>query len=54
MALTVSSGHTPPPLGDPVAKIKQPALLIDGRHSQTGTERTRNVHYDEVGLDAAL
>jgi uncharacterized protein len=50
LAVTVYSGHTPPPaLGDLVAKIRQPTLLIHGRHSQGGTERTYNVHYDEVG-----
>ena len=50
LAVTVFSGHTPPPaLGDLVAKIRQPTLLIHGRHSQKGTERKHNVHYDEVG-----
>ena len=50
LAVTVFSGHTPPPaLGDLVAKIRQPTLLIHGRDSQNGTERRHNVHYDEVG-----
>ena len=38
-----------PHLGDLVAKIRQPTLLIHGRNSQGGTERSFNVHYDEVG-----
>jgi pimeloyl-ACP methyl ester carboxylesterase len=50
VAVRVFSGHTPPrAVGDRVAKIKQPTLLIHGRHSQKGTERRQNVHYDEVG-----
>jgi len=50
LAVTVYSGHTPPPaLGDLVAKIRQPTLLIHGRNSQGGTERSFNVRYDEVG-----
>lgn len=50
VAVTVFSGHTPPPaLGDLVAKIKQVTLVIHGRHSQKGTEGRHNVHYDEVG-----
>jgi uncharacterized protein len=50
LAVTVFSGHTPPPaLGDLVARIRQPTLLIHGRHSQKGTERKHNLHYDDVG-----
>jgi dienelactone hydrolase len=49
-AVTVFSGHTPPPdLSDLVARIEQPTLLIHGRHSQEGTEREYNRLYDEVG-----
>jgi dienelactone hydrolase len=49
-AVTVFSGHTPPPdLRDLVARIEQPTLLIHGRDSQKGTERDYNRVYDEAG-----
>jgi uncharacterized protein len=49
-AVTVLSGHTPPPdLRELVAEIEQPTLLIHGRDSPKGTERRYNQVYDEAG-----